>query len=343
MAKKWLIALIFTALGMTARSQSNPADTVIAPPHELLADTSIFDLDEKFFRDFEAFMDSILMPRSFFMASLSLNRGFFSFKSKDDMLLETSPRIAYSPMLTWYHKSGLGLNATGYLVNDDKNLNLYQLALSPSFDYLQNRNLATGLSYTRYFMKDSVPFYTSPLRNELYGYFAWRKSWFRPMLAVSYGWGSRSEYEKREDLIQSLRLRPRGYTYINTTESISDFSVITSVRHDFYWLDVFTNKDHIRFTPQLNFTSGTQKFGFNQTSNTYGVNLRNTSSVLFNSENIYLDDRIEFQPLSLTLFLRGEYSLGKFFIQPQAAFDYYFPATEKNLSTFISVNAGLVF
>ena len=188
MFKKWLIALTFTALGVTAHSQSNPADTIIAPEKDLLiADTS-FDYDE-LFRDFESFMDSILSPRSYFMPSLSIGRGYFNFKSKDNVLLETTAKLTYSPMMTWYHKSGFGLNFTGYIVNDEKNTNLYQFSFSPSYDYLENHDLATGISFTRYFNKDSVPFYTSPLRNEVYGYFAYRKWWFKPMIALGYGWG----------------------------------------------------------------------------------------------------------------------------------------------------------
>ena len=155
-------------------------------------------------------------------------------------------------------------------------------------------------------------------------------------------WGSRSDYEEREDLIQSLRLRPRGYTYINTTESVSDFSLLASVRHDFYWLDVMTYNDHIRFTPQVSFTSGTQKFGFNQKSNTYGTSILNSTNILYSSENLYLDDQLDFQPLSLSVYMRGEYSIGKFFVQPQFLLDYYFPAPDNNLTTLFSVNIGIV-
>jgi hypothetical protein len=119
--------------------------------------------------------------------------------------------------------------------------------------------------------------------------------------------------------------------------------LIASLRHDFYWLDVFTYNDHIRFTPQLSFTSGTQKFGFNQSSNTYATLIRNGSNILYSAENVYLDDKIKFQPLSLTMYLRGEYSIGKFFIQPQLMLDYYFPSSGDNFSTLFSVNAGLMF
>ena len=342
MLKKWPVILVFLIPCTFVYSQTTPADTSLSKyTDEILADTTI-DYDD-LFQDFEAFMDSILTPQSYFMPSLSIGRGYFNFTSKQSELLETTPRLTYSPMMTWYHKGGLGLTLTGYMVHDQQNLNVYQFSITPSFDYLQNRDLATGISFSKYFTKDSLPFYTSPLENEIYAYFTYRKWWIRPMLAVSYGWGSRSEYEKREDFIQSLRLRPLGYTYINTTESVSDFSIMTSIRHDFYWLDVLRYNDHIRFTPQINFTSGTQKFGFNQKSNTYGTTVINSANVLYSTENIYLDDQLDFQPLSLSFYLRGEYSLGKFFIQPQFMVDYYFPASTNNWSSLFSINLGLVF
>ncbi|MFZ1532565.1 MAG: hypothetical protein WAT14_00280, partial [Chitinophagaceae bacterium] len=223
------------------------------------------------------------------------------------------------------------------------NLNFYQGAITPSYDYLNNKSLATGISYTKFFTKDSLPFYTTPLQNELYAYFTYRKWWIRPTIAMSYGWGSRTDFMQREELIQDLRLRRRGFTYINTEEKISDFSIMATLRHDFYWLDVLTFKDHIRFTPQISFTSGTQKFGFNQSSNTYATVIRNNSNVLYSTENVYLDDELRFQPLSLTMFLRGEYSIGKFFIQPQFTMDYYFPATSNNFNSIFSINIGCMF
>jgi len=163
------------------------------------------------------------------------------------------------------------------------------------------------------------------------------------MLAISYGWGSRSDYIKRESVIQDLRLRRRGFTYINVKESVRDLSMMVSVRHDFYRLDIFNNKDHIRFSPQVAFTSGTQKFGFNQSSSTYATIIRTNSNVLYSTENIYLDDKVKFQPLSLSLYLRGEYSIGRFFIQPQFVLDYYFPSTKDNFTSLFSINAGLMF
>ena len=343
MFKKWSILLAFTLAGIAAHSQSNSADSAIVPKKEIAAiDTSI-NYDE-LFRDFDAFMDSILSPDSYFLASLSLGKGYYNFETKNSSLIEPSKKLTYSPTLGYYHKSGFGVTMTGYIVNDEKSMNFYQFSIAPSFDYLHNKSFATGISFTRFVTKDSLPFYTTPLQNELYAYFTYRKTWLRPTLAISYGWGSRTDYMKRATIIQDIRVLRRGFVYINTEESIRDFSLTASVRHDFYWLDIFTHKDFIRLSPQIALTSGTQKFGFNQSSTTtYTTAIRPTSNVIYNTENIYLDDQLKFQPLSLTLYLRGEYSIGRFFIQPQVALDYYFPSTSGNFTGMFSINAGLMF
>jgi hypothetical protein len=160
---------------------------------------------------------------------------------------------------------------------------------------------------------------------------------------VSYGWGSSKAYEEREEYITSLRLRQTGYTRINIQESITDFNIMASVRHDFYWLNVLSKKDYIRLSPQISFTSGTQSFGFNQTSNTYGSTRVTGKNELYRSENVQLDDRLDFQPLSLTASIKSELSIGKFFIQPMFLLNYYFPVPEKNISTGFTLNTGVIF
>jgi len=342
MLKKWSILLAFALPGITVFAQVSPGDSTRAIPDDIhILDTTL-NYDE-LFQDFDAFMDSILSPHSYFLASISMSNGYYNFERKNSEIIEVQKKLTYSPAMGYYHKKGFGFTASGYVVDDGTNMNLYQGAVTPSFDYLQNRSLATGISYTRYFTKNDLSFYTTPLQNELFAYFTYRKWWVRPMVAMSYGWGSREDYQQRESLIQDLRLRRRGFTYVNTEETISDFTLLTSLRHDFYWLDVFTFRDHIRFTPQVTFTSGTQKFGFNQTSNTYATIIRNNTNVLYSTENVFLDDEIKFQPLSLTMFLRGEYSIGKIFVQPQFIMDYYFPADRKNFSAVFSINIGCMF
>ena len=165
--------------------------------------------------------------------------------------------MVVSPSVGYFSKTGFGINATGNIVNEKQGWNAYQLATSLSYDYIKNFDFAAGISATHFFTKDSLQFYTSPLKNEFYGYFTYRKAWFKPAIAASYGWGSRTAYEDRVEYITRLRLRKKSYTRITTTESVSDFNVMVSARHDFYWLDILSNKSFFRLTPQVSLTGGT--------------------------------------------------------------------------------------
>ena len=305
-------------------------------------DTLFTDYDE-LFNELDFFLDSLMAPRNFTMVNLGVTSGFYNYETSESYTLEPTRKIVYSPSIAYFSKSGLGISSSASIINDKQQLNPYQYSLTGSFDYAKNRKFITGVSITRFFTKNDLPFYTSPLQNGAYTYFTYRNFWLKPTVAVSYGWGSRSEYTEREEKITSIRLKPRGYTRVNTQESINDLNMVTSVRHDFYWLNVLASNDYIRITPQITFISGTQKFGINETTNTYATVKGTGINVLYNSKNNYLDDRMVFQPLSLTGIMKAEYSKGKFFIQPQLMFDYYFPGVNDNLSTAFLINAGVIF
>ena len=305
-------------------------------------DTSFTDYDA-LFSELDAFLDSLMTPRDFTLINVGVTSGYFNYETKENELLKPIKKTVYSPSVAYYSKSGLGISAAANILHDGQKVNPYQYSVAGSYDYTQNRKFITGVSLTRFFTKNDLPFYTSPLQNGAYAYFTYRNFWVKPTVAASYGWGSRSEYTQRQERISAIRLRPGGYTRINTQESINDFNFITSVRHDFYWLNVLWGNDFVRVSPQISFTSGTQKFGINQNSSSYATIKGTSVQVLYNSENVYLDDTMRFQPLSLTGFLKTEYSKGKFFIQPQVLFDYYFPAKEGNFSTGFLLNAGVIF
>jgi hypothetical protein len=342
MIKHHLITASFILLSLAAYSQVTPKDTVaVSLKDDLEIDTS-FNYDE-LLDDMGMFLDSLLMPRSYFLASVSVGSNYFNYWRRSFTKLESIKKNLYSPVLGYYHKSGPGLTITGNITDDETKVNLYQFSVSPSFDFIQNSNWIAGISYVRYFTKDSLPFYTSPLQNEFNAYFIWRKSWLQPGLTLSYGHGSRSDFKERERYIQFLRRRRRG-SIINTTstnETVADFSATATVRHSFYWTHILGKKDYIKLTPQLAFAAGTQKFGFNRTSSTYSVNLRNATNLLYNTGDVNVDNELKFQPLSLALYLRPEYVIGKFFIQPQFILDYYFPS--EDLNAVFSLNAGVVF
>lgn len=306
-------------------------------------DTSIVDYDE-LFSSLESFIDSLTAPKSFTIINVGAANGFFNYTSSDGSTLNSKKQLVLSPSIGYFDKSGFGINAAASVVNDDGNFVAYQLATTASYDYLQNRNFITGLSATHFFTKDSLRFYTSPLKNNINAYFSYRKWWIKPTVAVNYGWGSHTTIEEKQETIRLLKKGPQSVstTTVETTEKVSDRSVTASLKHDFYWLNVISKKDFFRFTPQVTFTGGTQNFGFNQTNSSYISNKSIGTNFLYNTENVFVREKTSFQPIALTASVRTEFSKGIFFVQPQAFLDYLFKTTEKKFVTNFAINAGII-
>jgi hypothetical protein len=335
MGKKQVLFTVIVLLVQMAQAQEKAG-------HEQPIDSSYVDYDA-LFSDFQSFIDSITKPKSFTIFDIGVGNGFLNYESKSSALLEPTKKFIYTPSLGYYAKSGLGISGTAVVVNDGEKVNPFQYVLTGSYDYLKNTKFSAGVAMSHFFTRDSLPFYTSPLKNEAYAYFSYRNFWVKPTIAISYGWGSRTDYEEREDYITSLQLGKIGYTIYNTRESINDMNLTLSVRHDFYWLNLLSKNDYIRLTPQFIFTSGTQQFGFNQTSNSYSTIPGAGMNVLYNSDKIYLDNQLNFQPLSMSAFIKTEYSKGKFFLQPKLLLNYYFNTTENNFSTAMLLSTGVIF
>jgi len=340
MIKRYLIIVALFLLSVPGFSQT-PRDTLTDSAIEIPGIDTSLNYDE-LMDELDLFLDSLLKPKSFFLVNFSLGSNYFNYWRKNLTQLESTKRGIFSTVLGYYHKSGLGLTVTGNVTDDEEKLNLYQFSISPSFDFITNMDWTAGISYTRYITKDSLNFYTSPLENEINAYFTWRKSWLQPGIAISYGSGSRTEYKERQKFLEKLR-RKRGGPIIIThsNETVADFLVTSYVRHSFYWMHIINSGDHIKLTPQLSFSAGSQQYGFNSSNGIYSVNRRNAASQLFNTGDISVDDKMKFQPVSLTMHLRPEYSIGKVFIQPQFILDYYFPS--ETLTPLFYLNAGIIF
>jgi hypothetical protein len=350
--RNWIIFFACLVLATASFSQE-PADTVHPVIDQSLAIDTSLDYDD-LLDEFGDFMDSILAPRSYFLANVGVVESYFTYKNNARTNVLTVKKLVFSPTVGYYHKSGPGLTLSSNMARPDyygnKNFDVYQYAVTPSFDFIQSRKWTGGVSYTRYFTKDSVKFYTTPLQNEINAYFLWRKSWVQPGFTFNSGWGSRKDVEKRIEylnLLRWLKLRrstgittPLPVTTVTTTEDIFDLSITLSARHTFYWPELLGKKDLLKLTPMLAFTSGTQKYGFNKTSSSYAYNLRTAQ---YNTGEVDLDNKLKFQPLSMTFYLRPEYAIGKFFIQPQLVLDYYFPGDSNNFTALFSVNAGVMF
>ncbi|MBK8951543.1 MAG: hypothetical protein IPM85_03610 [Chitinophagaceae bacterium] len=187
-----LIALMMN--GVCVFSQTSRTDSAIIinavakdTSLQILSDTSI-DY-EQLFQDFDAFMDSILTPGSYFMAGINVGKGYYNFIKAGTLgEIESVKKMTYSPIVGYYHKSGPGLTVMGYVVNDGEHQNFYQASITPSFDYLEN-NLRLELPIPVTLLRTRCLFYTTPIQNEFNAYFTYRKWWLRPSVSLSYGWG----------------------------------------------------------------------------------------------------------------------------------------------------------
>jgi hypothetical protein len=213
--------------------------------------------------------------------------------------------------------------------------------LTPTFDMIR-RKFSAGISYSRYFHKDSLNFYTTPIQNEIYSYFSYKGWWLRPSVGVSYGWGTKTEYEKQEYFIWSRLLQQSRSYYVTVTnrESIRDLALTLSLRKDFDWLDVLGKGDLMGFTPVLLLNCGTQNFGFNTT---YSAAQQGTVRVNALPSNSSISETTDFAFQSVSAVLRGTYMKGKFLLQPQVFFDYALWETDQRFNTVYAVMVSMSF
>lgn len=348
MKKGLFLLLTLCMLQHAAFSQKGKLDSLFAGRDT----TAVMD---SLLKDFDLFLDSAMAPKSFFNLSVGVGNGYFSFDNKNTNFFTMKNKLIFSPSVGYFHKSGLGMAATAFLINDDNGINAYQYAITPSYDLIRH-NFSTGISYTRYFHKDSLNFYVTPIQNELFAYFTYKKWWLRPGINFSYGWGSRTEYEKRKEsrkeqlksLLKRLN-RSNGNPDPVITEdknelTVKDFSVTFSLRKDFNWYDVFGKNDMVTFTPVWMLNCGTMNFGFNYTTSN-SVNAFKTLAVrpTTSPSSQYISNKTAFEPQSTSLVLRGSYLKGKLLIQPQIFFDYFLQEADDKFNTIYSITAGISF
>src|SRR6476661_2066359 len=253
MVKNFTFCIIACVLFVRVNAQTKKASDTL-PDYDAL------------FNELAHFIDSLTAPMSFATINVGEGMGHFQYQTSRNTIKEKR-RLVLTPAAGYYHKTGFGMSAVGSVMEDKGDFTWYQTAATASYDYLKNRKMLTGISYTHFVTKDSLPFYTSPLNNEVNAYFNYRHSWLKPALAAGYGWGSVTSVEKRKEKIKLLKGKTQtGTITTETTESISDLSLTASVKHDFYWLHLLSKRDYVRLTPQLLALGGTQKYGLEQIS-----------------------------------------------------------------------------
>lgn len=324
MKKILLIILVFCSHPVLAQNGSGKDSTAFL-------DSIMNEMDD--------ILDHMVGSKSILSVSAGAGTGFFNFKGTSATQPKAEKKLLFSPRVSYLHKSGLGISATGYAVSEQAGLNPYQFSISPSYDYIKRGKWSTGIAFSRYFTKEGLSFYTTPIQNEMYAYFNYKKTWLQPGIALGYGWGNRTQYEERKpDLLRLRRLRDPALITMRTDESVSDVSLLLSLRHDFDWNHIFTKHDLLTITPVALLSSGTRNFGFNTS---YQGSTKILNNFLPGNQNI--KESSVFGAHSISFVMRADYSVGVFFFQSQMLLDYYLQDAGNRFNNAFSVIAGVNF
>ncbi|HEX2536358.1 MAG TPA: hypothetical protein VHK69_21600, partial [Chitinophagaceae bacterium] len=111
---------------------------------EPAVDSSLLADYDFLFSELDAFLDSLLTPRTYTLVSAGGGMGSYNYSVPGTTKTEVRRQLTLTPSLGYFHKSGLGLSVTGAVLYGDRRFNAYQANASASYDYLRNMDWAAG-------------------------------------------------------------------------------------------------------------------------------------------------------------------------------------------------------
>ena len=291
--------------------------------------------------EFMNMLDSADKPASYVYAGVSAGNRLFSMHNNSINSKQTTKTLVYSPTIGYFHKSGLSFSAGANVLNDKaKGFGIDQFFISPAYELPGDKKFGFGISYTRYFVKDKFSPYSSPVQNDFYTSFSYKKLMIEPGIAFGYSEGVDGEIVKINPVINGTT-----YHFVDSgVYKIRSFSMMLSAAHNFECYGVLKKADGLAFTPalDLNFSSDSTQ----SVSHTLAPQLRQYLANTFKGRRIRnklpkLQGRNEFQATSIGVDLDLNYSIGNFTIEPQLYLDYYFPETsEKKFTQVFTFTIG---
>jgi hypothetical protein len=142
-----------------------------------------------------------------------------------------------SPVLTIRNKSGLGISYSPKFILGGTTPGIFAHVVSLGIEQYDKKIFDYALNYTHYFFTNNKSIPYSPLTNEIYASFNYKKPWLRPALAVDFGFGTDTE--------------------TSPSSSASDFAVSARVSHELKWKE---NNVDFSFIPALAVNGGTDNY-----------------------------------------------------------------------------------
>ena len=117
---------------------------------------------------------------SYFYASLGLGNRLYNPNNKSLNASHGKSSVAvYSPSISYFNKTGLGITAGANVHRDNNDFGFNQYSLSPSYSLIGNENISLGISFTRYFVKNKYSEFSSTVLNDFYSSVGYKKSWLK--------------------------------------------------------------------------------------------------------------------------------------------------------------------
>ncbi|MEP7109873.1 MAG: hypothetical protein ABI760_17895 [Ferruginibacter sp.] len=272
-------------------------------------------------------LDSADKPISYGFANIGIGNRLFSDKNYAiNAKQSTSNIVIYSPSIGYFHKSGFGFTAGANLLKDIAGFGVNQYSVSPSFDLMANKNISFGISYAHYFVKNKFSTFSSPIQNDFFTSFTYKKTWLQPGIGIGYATG---EYKEAKDTFIVNRTK---HFYDSVTYKLNAFSLTVTAGHQFLWYGVLDKSDGIGFTPTLMANAGSGKTAISHKTNAITLfNFLNKRGRIPKFQN----NKFEMQSIGLNLDLN--YTIGSFTFEPQFYMDYYLPATDTRRFTEVFI------
>ena len=126
-----------------------------------------------------------------------------------------SNSLSMAPSVSINHKSGFSVNYSPKFILGGSTPGLYMHVLSAGISQYDKPDYSYAITFAHYFFtgNSSVPY--SPLTNEIYGSYTYKKLWLKPGVSTGIGFGSN--------------------TAVTPSTSVYDIGVSAGVSHSFDW------------------------------------------------------------------------------------------------------------
>lgn len=272
---------------------------------------------------------------SYFKVAAGVGNQLLSIHNKALNASESVNGIIFTPSIGYFHKSGLGLSLQGYLLSDSGSTNFYQTSITPSYEY-EGNNVAFGISYSHYFVKNKYGSLATPIQNDFYASVVGKKGWINPGVALGYSSGI-----SREINLVTVNIPQSGTVTFpdTTTTKTKAISLIGSLGHTFEFSNVFTKDGDLNFTTSLLANAGSAKFDVTH-ANRYSAAISNSRTRrgrgrlgggTGTSANGSEVSKFALQSVGANFELG--YGIGQFGVYSQLYLDYYLPQTDSKRFT----------